>query len=196
MVKIHNLGNFIVNCFVIEQDKGLIIIDSGYPGGFSSFIKKFNKKGFKKEDIKFLFLTHCHDDHVGFYKELTEFTDAPVILHPIAAKRLKLGHNPHTHGASYKLMQKICIMQKDKEKRFPPIELPDRYLLFNGEQFILDSGMQGKIVNLPGHTADSIGIMLPDGRLIAGDTAMNILLAVYHPLVLEDLRRFITVGII
>jgi len=189
MTEIINLGNSIVNCFILKQDIGLILIDSGYPGGFKKFKKKFLEKGFKPSDVKFLFLTHCHDDHTGFLKEIMDYIDAPLILHPEAVERLKAGMNPHTHGASYKTMQLYCKMMSGKERCFPKIDAPDRYMVYDGvSQCLEENGFEGKIIALPGHTADSLGIMLSDERLICGDTVMNMAIAKkYIPLVLENL---------
>lgn len=191
MAEIINLGNSMVNTFVIKYDNCLVLVDSGYAKGFEKFKKKFEENGFKWKDVKFMFLTHCHDDHTGFLNQLLDLTGAKLILHKEAVDRLKLGHNPHTHGASYKLMQIIVKMMNKKEKYFPRVDRVDDYLIFNeNEQYLKDSGLEGEIVYLPGHTADSIGIMFDDGRLICGDTAMDMPIAKkYFPLVLEDAEQ-------
>lgn len=190
MTEIINIGGSMVNNFIIKNDKGIIIVDSGYPNGFPTFKKRFEKLGYKASDIKFLFLTHCHDDHTGFLKELMEYTNAPLILHPVAVERLRAGMNGHTHGASYKLMQFIC-RTFIKEKYFPAVDNPSRYLIFDGaKQYLIDAGMEGTIINLPGHTADSIGINLNDGRILCGDVVMNMPIAIKnYPLVLENLEE-------
>jgi glyoxylase-like metal-dependent hydrolase (beta-lactamase superfamily II) len=191
MYRIINLGTFAVNSYIIETPKGLIAVDSGYPKDFKGYKVKLNKHGFKFYDIKYFFLTHCHDDHTGFLKELMELApEAKLILHIEAIPRLKAGHNPHTHGASYKLMQKFLIKTRDKEKYFPSIDTPDRYLPFDGEkQFLKDAGIDIEIVALPGHTADSIGLLFSDGRMLIGDAAFNMPIAVKNaPLVLENVE--------
>jgi len=191
MYTIHNIGTFAVNSYIIETEKGLIAVDSGYAKSIYNYKSKFVLLGFKFTDIKFFFLTHCHDDHVGFLKELTELApDAPIILHPEAIPRLKEGHNPHTHGASYKLMQQFLIRSKAKEKYFPAMDCLARYLPFDkSKQYLIEAGIDIRIVELPGHTADSIGLLLPDKRMLIGDAAFNMPIARKNaPLVLEDIE--------
>lgn len=191
MYKIINLGTFAVNSYIIETPIGLIAVDSGYPKDFTGYKVKFLAKGLNFSNIKFFFLTHCHDDHTGFLKELMELApDAKLILHTEAISRLKVGHNPHTHGASYRLMQKFLVKTRDKEKYFPAIDNLNRYLTFDGtKQFLKEVGIDIEIIALPGHTADSIGLLFPDGRMLIGDAAFNMPIAVKNaPLVLEDVE--------
>jgi glyoxylase-like metal-dependent hydrolase (beta-lactamase superfamily II) len=189
-----DLGTKKVSCFVISTpDKRLIVVDSGYPGGFAQFKKKFESKGYDKRLVKFLFLTHSHDDHVGFLQEMLEyFTDANLILHHEAVRRLKLGRNLKIHSATSKMIQSVCKFLEYTglgKHKFPAVDAPKRYLLFaKDEQYLRESKIEIDIVPLPGHTADSIGLMLPGKRLICGDAVFNMpaLSKNYYPLVLED----------
>jgi glyoxylase-like metal-dependent hydrolase (beta-lactamase superfamily II) len=59
------------------------------------------------------------------------------------------------------------------EHRFPPVDLYEKYLIFeNNEQYLKRSGIDAQIIRLPGHTSDSMGLLLSDGKLLCGDAAM------------------------
>ncbi len=83
-MEIRNLGNRVVNNYLIPCDEGYILIDTGYENGFRRFQRKLAENGIRPEDIRYVFLTHAHDDHAGFLNDVLAITDAKVILHPLA----------------------------------------------------------------------------------------------------------------
>ncbi len=95
-----NLGSRVVNNYLISSDLGYILIDTGYDGSFPRFLKMLGKNGVDPKEIKFVFLTHAHDDHAGFLNEVLAATDAQVLLHPKAVAGLKRGQNSFEGGCS------------------------------------------------------------------------------------------------
>ena len=65
-MRIINIGSRVVNNYIIETHIGYVVIDTGYAGGYNNFLKRLTRSGIDKTDIKFVFITHVHDDHVGF----------------------------------------------------------------------------------------------------------------------------------
>lgn len=62
-MEIYNAGNRIMNTYVYESSVGYIMVDTGYEHSLKDVEKKLNKKNIKLSDIKYVFLTHAHDDH-------------------------------------------------------------------------------------------------------------------------------------
>ena len=56
-----NLGSRIVNNYLISSKAGYILIETGYAGGFSHFIKILKKRHIQPKEIRYIFLTHAHD---------------------------------------------------------------------------------------------------------------------------------------
>ena len=58
---------------------------------------------------------------------------------------------------------------------FPPVVLSEKDRLLTGDDFtVLKSiGIDGVILWTPGHSKDSISVLLSDGRAFVGDAAMN-----------------------
>ena len=175
-MKIRNLGNRVVNNWLIPGDDGYILIDTGYENGFRRFQRKLKKTGIQLEEIKILFLTHAHDDHAGFLNDVLAVTPAKVILHPEAARRLKTGQNSFEGGCSGRLALFFCrilALLGKGEHQYPPVreEYLDRLVLLGTDAFKA-MRLPFQVLETPGHTADHISL-LKDGILFCGDAAMN-----------------------
>ena len=71
MVKILNIGSYTRNNWIIETSAGIIAVDTGLPNSVYKFVKRYTKQ-WRVEDLKYIFLTHAHNDHAGFLKSLLE----------------------------------------------------------------------------------------------------------------------------
>jgi len=176
-MEIINIGNPSGNNYIIKTTKGYVVVDTGYPGNYYRFFKKLGKHGISLNEIKFIFITHAHDDHVGFLNELISATDATLIMHKETPERLLLGHNKR-EGSHPNLLAKIfftilSLMGKGKHE-FPVVRVNNDTLLWNGtKQFFKEMGIELEIIPLPGHTSDCIGLLTNDGILFCGDASMN-----------------------
>lgn len=178
-----NVGSIIMNTYILKIECGYAVIDTGYPGGFPSFVEKLNENRISLDEIKLIFVTHAHDDHVGFLRELVENTDAKVVVASEAIDRLKLGANkvvPNCGMVGFWAQRTVEFMSLigNSGHYFPPVDFSeedDRILHFDGmnTEILREHGIKGSIMELPGHTSDSIGLLLDDGRLFCGDAAMN-----------------------
>ena len=171
-----NLGTRVVNNYLISSETGWILIDTGYAGGFSHFRKMLEKNRLEPEEIKYVYLTHAHDDHAGFLNEVLSATDAQVILHPKAIEILKRGQNSFEGGCSSLLAWLFCQLLAlfgHGEHRYPPIreEYLGRLIPIDSERF-RSLGFPHEVLETPGHTADHIALLVGD-VLFCGDAAMN-----------------------
>lgn len=180
-MKIVNAGGRIVNTYLYPvQEGGYVLVDTGYPGAFPRFLRRLRRAGIDVRDIAWVFLTHAHDDHAGFLNELLRAAPrARLVLHSGAPTRLARGQNPFQGGCTSRLALGFCRMMKlfgRGDHRFPPLceALKDRIAIADGEKRPeLEAALRGSIHETPGHTGDSISLLLRDGSLFCGDAAMN-----------------------
>ncbi len=178
-MKIYNAGNLIMNTYVYPIPTGYVMIDTGYEHSFNRVIKRLKRHGIDCTEIKYVFLTHAHDDHAGFLNELlTKFPDIKVITNENALPVLLRGQNSFAGGCSSLLAWIFCKMMSlaGKGKHlFPPIEKKhlNRFIIVSPQNIAeAEKELQGKILFTPGHTADSMS--LKTGNIIfCGDAAMN-----------------------
>lgn len=66
---IRNAGDRIMNTWLYPIEGGWVMIDTGYENSYQKVLKRLNKLLIKPEEVRYLFLTHAHDDHAGFLEE-------------------------------------------------------------------------------------------------------------------------------
>ena len=179
-MKIVNAGGRIVNNYLYPVEGGYVLVDTGYAGAFPRFLKRLRRAGIDVRAISYVFLTHAHDDHAGFLNEVLHAAPhAKVVAHSAALVGLRRGQNSFAGGCTSRLALGFCRLMKllgHGEHRFPPLEtsLEERFVAITAEnREALEIALGGLILETPGHTEDSISLLLPDGSLFCGDVAMN-----------------------
>lgn len=178
-MKIYRAGNRIMNTYVYPVANGYVMIDTGYEHSLKSVVKRLNKQRIDISEIKYLFLTHAHDDHAGFLNELlSKYPHLKVIASDQSIPVLLKGQNSFDGGCSSFLALLFCKFMAligKGEHLFPGISNQhiDRFITCsepNTEH--AEKLLQGKILFTPGHTSDSISLKV-DNILFCGDAAMN-----------------------
>jgi len=189
-----NLGNRIINNYLISSDAGLILIDTGYDGSFPRFQTMLEKNHICPEEIKYVFLTHAHDDHAGFLNDVLAVTGAVVILHPKAVDGLKRGQNSFEGGCSSRLAWLSCQLLSllgHGDHRYPAVreEYLSRLIPIDSERFQA-LHFPYEVLETPGHTADHISLLAED-ILFCGDAAMNGIPSVKRTTIwIENLQQY------
>ena len=174
--KITCLTPAVTRCFALECNEGYLLVDVPYPGHYGSLCECLEEAGIAVSEIKYLLLTHHHDDHVGCVNELVSETGATIIVHEEAVTHLAAGRSdPNDRPINQCIGILVGIYSLFHEFVFPPVMLTDGDLIIAGDDdsLLAGIGIDGKIIHTPGHTQDSISVILSDGSAIVGDAAMN-----------------------
>jgi glyoxylase-like metal-dependent hydrolase (beta-lactamase superfamily II) len=170
-------------CFLLKCTDGYLLIDTAYTKSYHKFRKKLAELGIAIHSIKYLLITHHHDDHAGFASNLVKDTGCRVIVHSNAAAHLRQGR---AEDLGKVLNRRVLVAMKlfelfihGKDWSYPPLILTDRDILIEGDNdnFLKAIGIDGVILDTPGHTdaRDCISVLLSDGSAFVGDAAMNFL---------------------
>ena len=181
--------------YLLPCDEGYLLIDTGYPEDYERFRSALAWAGIDQRNIKWLFLTHAHDDHVGFAARLIEDTGCRLIAPAGSLAQLAAGRVKYNGGGA--ITKRIAAMSflynlvKRRTMSFPALSMGPSIWVLNGEDTSLAPaiGIAGSFVPTPGHSGDSFTLLLDDGRCFCADAAMNFLNALgadCRPIFVED----------
>ena len=169
--------------YLLPLKDGYLLIDTSYENKYTEFVKKLTNKGIKISDIKYLFLTHHHDDHSGFAEALRKANkNIALITHEKSLATLVSGKHdmdsyPLNKCVGFLVFVFNSLFKEKKDWSFPPVEIHDSDYIVRGDDYDLlpSIGVDGIILHTTGHSPDSISIVLADGSAFVGDLAMDFL---------------------
>ena len=138
------------NCYIIqdEKTKETMVID---PGAEAEKIIKMLE--IMQAKVKYIYLTHCHGDHIGAVLPVQEKFGGTILIHRIDAENL---NNPEVTLTTLIGMPEIHLQADSR--------IDDGDLIHIGN-------LEFKVIHTPGHTAGSTSLYLPEYRLLfSGDT--------------------------
>lgn len=163
-----NLG--MVYAFLLKGENAKsILIDCGIPGSDKAILKQMADAGIGINDLQCMILTHGHSDHMGASSALRDATGAKTMIHTLDADVVRTGMNPKLTPTNFK-GKLFSRFAGGAVKGFVPYE-PE--LVINGEQSLHEFGINGRVIETPGHTNGSVSVVLEDGAVFVGDLLMG-----------------------
>ncbi|MBI5824643.1 MAG: MBL fold metallo-hydrolase [Chloroflexi bacterium] len=161
-MNIINVGYQSTNYYAIDIKGGKLLVDCGWPGTLPQFSKELKRKGNSIQDIKYLLVTHFHPDHAGMTQELKK----------LGAKHILL-------DVQADFVPQMTEFFKTKNHPYIPISTNDSINLQVGEsrKFLAEINLQGEIIHTPGHSDDSVTLILDEGFAFTGDLQPAFMLA-------------------
>lgn len=167
------------NYYLEPCNNGFLLIDAGWHGKSEKFKNGLKMLGVQPEEIKYILLTHHHHDHVAIVQELKTITNAKLIVHKTQIPYLERGVTNTVDIKQYnRVLRLIDRFTKPFIKyNYPPITINNYDTIMSddiNDNILRNIGVEGKIVSTPGHSNDSVSILLDNGTAYVGDLAMNI----------------------
>lgn len=166
---IHRVEGVSSNVFLLVEDDGMAVIDTGLPGNGPKIADYIRAIGRRPEEVRLILLTHQHVDHVGGAAELARLTQAEVAAHPL--------DTPAIEGKGPRELPKPVLMRAAFRalmvSRLRPVSVS--HALADGEVLQVlaaDGGL--RVIASPGHTTGHVSFYLPGRRaLFAGDAYVH-----------------------
>src|SRR5215211_278018 len=153
-MNIVNVGYDSTNYYIVEAKGGKLLIDCGWPGTLPKFMAGLKRKGISIKEIKYLLVTHFHPDHAGLAQELKN-QGIKLILSECQTDFI------------------VPFAEYFRGKNLPYIPItPNENLvvkLEDSRKFLAGIGLNGEILHTPGHSDDSVTLILDEGYAFTGD---------------------------
>lgn len=183
----------VTTCYLIKAGDKYVLVDTGYEDDWERFRKRLKEADVGLSQISHIFLTHHHDDHCGLLHRILQENDAiKIVMSQRCGELIQKGENDLTHGGGL-LNKRVAFLLRHKQAyvslvlrkkvepsknlKFPPYKAREQDIVFSGEPALRELGipLDGKILETPGHTVDSVSLLFPDGDCLAGDAAAHML---------------------
>lgn len=172
------------NVYLIPISDGYIMIDNAYEKEYDLFLKYLKEIKISINQIKYILITHHHDDHVGLLNQIVAANPSvQIIMSEETAELLAYGKNNMNNGGGivnsyiYALFKIKQILTPDWNLSFPAYRFRENDIILkedNADLFPI-LGINIKSINTPGHTSDSITFIYNNNIAFCGDLASNYL---------------------
>ncbi len=152
-MNIVNVGYDSTNYYMLADSKPRLLVDVGWPGTLPKLQHQCKRMGIALTDLTHFLITHYHPDHAGLAQELKR-TGCKLILVDVQepfVPTLRTWMKPEHHYVEIDLTDAVRISLDDSRA------------------FLAQLGIQGQIIHTPGHSDDSVTLVLEDGSAFTGD---------------------------
>lgn len=154
------------NAYLLQGEGGSVLVDTG-----TARYRERVLAACRQARVRLILLTHGHCDHCQNAAFLSSQLGCPVGVSREDADLLTQGERRPVYGRGpWGRLYAAMINHTIQTQSIPPIQ-PDVFLQEGMD--LSPYGPEGRVVALPGHTAGSIGVVLADGALLAGDAAQG-----------------------
>lgn len=152
-LSIVNVGYRSTNFWVISAGRSRLLVDIGWPGTMGLMRAKLKRADIPISEIRYALATHYHIDHAGLGQELKN-AGVPLLVLDVQAAAIPI--------------MKTWTKPVDN---YQEITLHDNFLIRPEQSRALLEriGIPGEILPTPGHSDDSVSVLLDDGSAFTGD---------------------------
>jgi glyoxylase-like metal-dependent hydrolase (beta-lactamase superfamily II) len=153
-MNIVNVGYDSTNYYMIDCQAGKLLVDCGWPGTLPKLMAELKRKSIPINEVRYLLVTHFHPDHAGLTQELKNLEIKLLLLE-----------------SQVDFITPLTEFFKGKNYPFVKITHNDnRVLKFEeSRKFLASIGISGEIISTPGHSDDSVTLILDEGFAFIGD---------------------------
>ncbi|MCH7788340.1 MAG: MBL fold metallo-hydrolase [Acidobacteria bacterium] len=188
-----------VNCYILEDDRGLALVDPGLPDetSFRTLSDRLASFGASVQNVHTVIVTHSHPDHFGGYRHIANATDdVALITHESFRDRMKM--DEMRENLDFDSLEPSTMTIEELREAFkrstpwgkqfsPPDMALERFQRHGRESFasfrlpeptqrvsdgtvIELAGREWVSVHTPGHTADHLCLYDPGEKvMLSGD---------------------------
>ncbi|MCC6241821.1 MAG: MBL fold metallo-hydrolase [Gemmatimonadaceae bacterium] len=174
-----NVGYRSTNFWVISAGRSRLLVDLGWPGMVDDLLHALKRADIPLAEVRYGFATHYHIDHAGAAQDLKD------------------------RGMTLIVWSTQCEAIAQMKQHIKPT---DRYreIVTDGNQvmpcdasrsWLASIGIAGEVVPTPGHSDDSVSLVLDSGECFVGDLTREAMVGSEDPdVIAESWRRLRQLG--
>jgi glyoxylase-like metal-dependent hydrolase (beta-lactamase superfamily II) len=148
-----NVGYRSTNYWVVSAGPSRLLVDLGWPGTLGAMTAGLERMGVPIAELRYALATHYHIDHAGLAQDLKQLGVPLLVLESqeSAIPIMKRHTKPQDGYTNIVPDGNVVITFAESRKR------------------LADIGIAGEIVATPGHSDDSVSLVLDQGAAFTGD---------------------------
>jgi endoribonuclease LACTB2 len=152
-ITIINVGYRSTNYWVVSAGTSRLLVDLGWPGTMATMRANLGRMGVPVNEIRYALATHYHIDHAGLGQELKQVGVPLLVLETqVEAIPLMKAHiKPRDNYVDITMHGNVTISFAESRAVLAKVGIP------------------GEILCTPGHSDDSVSMLLDDGSAFTGD---------------------------
>lgn len=157
------------NVYLVEAGSVRILVDTGISLNRKKLLNKLNNLN----SLNFLVLTHTHFDHCQNAAVIKDRSGCKIIIGKSAKETVKQGYTPIPNGVTWWAKFVVWLGRKLRP-RFTG-HAPFEADILVKERFTFEyEGVNLEIIPTPGHSSDSISLIVDNEIAIVGDTLFGL----------------------
>ena len=140
--------------YLLDCAGGRLMVDTGWAGSLPKLVGELKRHKIQLSEIRYLVITHHHPDHAGLTQEIKDACGARLIIHERQVPFLK----------------DLALFYQSKGG-YVPIRVEQNDIIVNqsNRQVLKSIGLDGELIETPGHSDDSISLVLDGSMAFTGD---------------------------
>lgn len=171
-----NLGWGFVNVWAIRGPGGVALVDAHYPGHEVRLLRRLDRAGIARDEVRVLLITHAHSDHLGSAAALAAALEVPVWIGAGDVDTAASG--AHAEGTAAATGARGRLLGFVAKPTFPPVAA---VVPVDGEVSLAPLGIDARAWTVGGHTPGSLVLRTDAGALVVGDLIRSALSAHRNP---------------
>jgi len=160
-----NVGYRSTNFWVVSAGRNRLLVDLGWPGMAAALFANLERMGVPLSEIRYGLATHYHIDHAGAAQDLKR-RGVPLLVMEEQVSAIPLMEQwtkPADNYTEITTHDNVVISCADSR------------------EFLAEIGIGGEILHTPGHSDDSVTLVLDMGCAFTGDLTMESMVSTEDP---------------
>ena len=178
------------NSYLILKGEQSYLVDTGKATSYAKMLRNMESIGFSVKNLKYLLLTHTHYDHCQLARQIIGASNCKVVVSEKGAGAIAKGFTRVPNGTLFitSLIAKLGQAVWKSKFNYQAFEA-DVYVEAGSDFNALGGSI--RLIETPGHTADSLSILIDEEIAIVGDAMFGVFRNSVFPPFANDVKAMV-----